>query len=146
MRPAGGFTLIELMIVVAVVSVLALIAVPSYQDTVRKSRRADAIAGLTRLQQEQERYRGANALYASAVASMPQSRAASPESHYTLTVDAANDRRYQITATANATSPQFGDTKCRGLRITMDGGLMSRSSLDSAGVEDTANANRCWAQ
>src|ERR1044071_4044300 len=66
-----GFTLIELMIVVAVMAVIALVAVPSYQDTVRKSRRADAMVGLTRLQQLQERYRGQNPAYASAVASMP---------------------------------------------------------------------------
>ena len=39
-RPKG-FTLIELMIVVAVIGVLAAIAYPSYQDSVRKARRAD---------------------------------------------------------------------------------------------------------
>jgi type IV pilus assembly protein PilE len=42
---AKGFTLIELMIVVAVVGILAAIAYPSYQDSVRKSRRADARDG-----------------------------------------------------------------------------------------------------
>lgn len=52
---AAGFTLIELMIVVAVVAILAAIAYPSYQDQVRKSRRAQAKADLTELAQNLER-------------------------------------------------------------------------------------------
>ena len=84
-----GFTLIELVIVVAVIGVLALIAYPGFQDSVRKSRRADAMAGLMRLQQLQERYRGNAPAYASAVASMAAMGAtdSSPERHYTLSID-----------------------------------------------------------
>lgn len=54
-QTARGFTLIELMIVVAVVGILAAIAYPSYQDSVRKSRRADARAALLELVQFMER-------------------------------------------------------------------------------------------
>ncbi len=52
---SGGFTLIELMIVVAVIAVLAAIAFPSYQEQVRKSRRALAKADLVQLAQSAER-------------------------------------------------------------------------------------------
>ncbi|MGI4777786.1 MAG: type IV pilin protein [Janthinobacterium lividum] len=51
-----GFTLIELMIVVAIVAILAAIAYPSYQESVRKGRRAEARTALLELMQQQERY------------------------------------------------------------------------------------------
>ena len=51
-----GFTLIELMIVVAIVAILAAIAYPSYQDSVLKGRRAEARTALLELMQQQERY------------------------------------------------------------------------------------------
>ena len=54
-KRSAGFTLIELMIVVAVIALLAAIALPSYQDSVRKSRRADAKAALVQLAQFMER-------------------------------------------------------------------------------------------
>lgn len=59
----GGFTLIELMIVVAVIAILAAIAYPSYQDSVRKSRRADAKAVLLEAAQWMERFYTENNRY-----------------------------------------------------------------------------------
>lgn len=51
-----GFSLMELMIAVAIVAILGAIAYPSYQDSVRKSRRADAKAALTELAQLMEQH------------------------------------------------------------------------------------------
>ena len=62
-RKLQGFTLIELMIVVAVVGVLAAIAYPAYTDSVLKGRRAQARAALTELLQQQERYMTQNNCY-----------------------------------------------------------------------------------
>lgn len=53
---ARGFTLIELMITVAIVAVLGAVAYPSYQESVRKSRRAEARVALMEVLQQQERY------------------------------------------------------------------------------------------
>jgi type IV pilus assembly protein PilE len=139
-----GFTLIELMIVVAVVGVLALIAYPSFQETLRKSRRADAMAGLQRLQQLQERFRGNAPAYASAFASMPGSATESPERHYALSIDAAASSSYAMSATAKNDSPQFADTKCRRLTVTMNNGAIGTTSFDASNAQDTANNNRCW--
>lgn len=63
MRSAHGFTLIELMIVVAVVSILAAIAYPAYTDSVRKGKRAQGRAALVELLQQQERYMTQNNCY-----------------------------------------------------------------------------------
>lgn len=60
---AEGFTLIELMIVVAVVAILAAIAYPSYQEYVRKARRAQVKADLVEYAQLAERYHTVNGAY-----------------------------------------------------------------------------------
>ena len=58
-----GFTLVELMIVVAIVGILAAIAYPSYIDSVRKGNRAEGRAAITNLLQQQERFFTQNNTY-----------------------------------------------------------------------------------
>jgi len=135
------------MIVVGVIGLLGLIAYPSFQDVIRKSRRADAIAGLTQLQLLQERVRGQQPNYADSFASMPGPPSGlSPDRHYLLTINPASSTgsTYSMTATASASSPQFADVKCRSLRVDMAGGTITPSSLNAVGDVDMTNANGCW--
>jgi len=62
-KQSRGFTLIELMIVVAVIGILASVAYPSYQEYVRKSKRAEGRTALMELLQQQERYMTQNNTY-----------------------------------------------------------------------------------
>lgn len=65
-----GFTLIELMIVVAIVALLAAVAFPSYQSYIRKTRRSDAFIALSNIQMAQERWRGSHTTYAATVGTL----------------------------------------------------------------------------
>ena len=65
-----GFTLIELMIVVAIVGILAAVAYPSYQDHVRKGNRAAAQAFMMEVAQRQQQYLLNNRSYAESLAAL----------------------------------------------------------------------------
>jgi len=70
-RVARGFTLIELMITVAVISVLAAVAYPSYQESVAKGRRAQAVGTLQAASQWMERFYAENYRYDQNTANPP---------------------------------------------------------------------------
>ena len=58
-----GFTLIEVMIVIVILGILVTVGLPSYQDSIRKSRRADGMAALMELSARQERFYAQNSVY-----------------------------------------------------------------------------------
>lgn len=93
-RSAQGFTLIELMIVVAVVGILSAIAYPSYTEYVRRGHRADARAGLLQVQQWLERAATATGTYPT---SLPSA----------LTWTADNTKRYDIAFQAGNTAAAY---------------------------------------
>ena len=66
MKQQKGFTLIELMVVVAIVGILVAVALPSYTDYVIRSKRADATGALMAATNAMERWRANNFSYAGA--------------------------------------------------------------------------------
>ncbi len=101
-----GFTLIELMIVVAIIGILASIAIPSYQDYVKKGRAAEATSTLADLRIKMEQCFQDNRSYAACAAfCAPTSGAV----NFTYACAAAPDAlTYQINATGVAANDMGG--------------------------------------
>lgn len=90
-----GFTLLELMIVVVVIGILAAIALPSYQDYARKSRRAEIQTEMLDAQLLQEKWRANNVKYAITTTSI-----GSPASDYYTVSITATTNTYLLSAAA----------------------------------------------
>ena len=147
MQKQQGFTLIELMIVVAVVGILASIALPSYRDYVIRGNRTEAKAALQSLALAQERFFAVNNRYSATVASLGtvpgvNASGGSENGYYTLSIADANASQtianggpYLLQATPSSKGGQNGD-KCGNL------------TLSSTGAKDVSSAtvskDQCW--
>lgn len=150
-----GFTLIELMIAVAVVGLLLALAYPSFLDQMRKSRRADAFNALQTVQQAQERWRanrpafaGSAQLTAAPNASYPAEAglglsSTSASGYYDIAIATASATGYEITATARSGTSQAADRACSRLAVRMLGGNISYGS-GAIGDIDWNDTARCW--
>lgn len=130
-RPQG-FTLIELMIAVAVVAILAGIAYPSYQEHVRKSRRAAAQAALLDVAARQQQYLLDRRSYAGTLAALRYTVPAEVSTHYQITTEAPAATPPTFTVRATPQGAQAAD-KCGWLQV------------DQTGAKTTQHAvGGCW--
>jgi type IV pilus assembly protein PilE len=149
-RRSAGFSLIELMVTVAIASILVAVAVPSYLSQVRKSRRTDAKTALLDLAGREERYFSTNnGAYTSTLANLGYSGTfplTIGSGYYQITsanftVAAGTTTAvatYSITATPTPGNDQAKDTTCASFTITNTG---SQTSLNSSSQDTTST---CW--
>ena len=153
----NGFTLIELMITVAIVAILAAVAYPSYMEHVAKGRRSQATAELMAAHQWMDRFYTENfrydqnsagtattnsALFPARFSTSP--RAGEGTAAYTLALSTLNRESYVITATR--TGGMTGD-RCGNLTIDHLGTKSVAASSFSSSFADAAAATKaCWRQ
>ena len=143
MTKTRGFTLIELMIVVAILSILAGVALPVYQDYVRKVRRSDAAVLLTEAAQFMERFNTANRRYdedtAGAGVAIPADLAQSPktgaDAYYNITIQAVDQTGFTLVATP--VGGQVGD----GIITITNTGARGWDKNNNGAIEADEN---CW--
>jgi type IV pilus assembly protein PilE len=129
-----GFTLVELCVVLAITCLLTTIAWPSLQSQLQRSRRADAVAALMRVQLAQENYRAHHGLYATQLAVLNGASAGrSREGLYDIELQGDGPNRYEARARARPGSAVAGDSACAVMSLQVREGLA-----------EFAPSARCW--
>jgi len=149
MKRNRGFTLIELMIVVVVITVLAMIAFPMYTKQLQKSRRAEAKQTLADYSLREEKWRANHTTYTSTMADIGGSATSLPNGYYTIAISfpttgncpgtggAAKGSANSFIITATAAGVQAADSSCATIVLTNDCGTVSKSS-------SPAGSATCW--
>ncbi len=142
-----GFTIIELLITVAILVVLLAVALPSYQSSVRKSRRTEAFTALANIQQAQERRRSTQPAYTGVLADLAQP-GTTPSGYYGLGIAlvSGGTTTYVATATAVPGTSQAADGACATLAVRVEGGNIRYGSGTIVWTDANTDVLRCWAR
>lgn len=131
-----GFTLIELMIVIAIIAIISAVAYPSYQDHVRKVNRSDALTTLAETAQRLERCFTSYGSYAHENCPIKNAQVIdTPKQHYEVTVSVPSAAVYTLTAVP-VSDQQLNDAKCQKIMLSQTGAKTAE--------DDTAAASKCW--
>ncbi len=144
--PPRGFTLIEVMVVLAIVAILAALAWPSFKSAMNKSRRSDAMAALANITQAQERWRANNPSFQDDLTLLSgATNRVSPAGHYDLVMvaNSVSSTGYKTNATVRSNSPQTSDTVCQVMQVQMSLGNITYRSGPDSGVGN-ASPDPCW--
>jgi type IV pilus assembly protein PilE len=146
-----GFTLIELMSTIAIGAILLAIAVPAYQNQIRKSRRTEARMAVLDLASREERFLSTSNGYSAKMTDLgyaSDTNVTVGSGYYTLKVDSpdtafvkAGGSGPSFIITATATGAQTKDSPCQAFFVTH---LGQQSSTDSGGATTTGTASPCW--
>ena len=141
MKKSRGFTLMEIMIVVAIVGILSAIAIPQYSKYVVKSKRTEATAMLMEIANKQVRYHADNNSYASKIgqlgygADATVTAWANPTDTYSFSIDSSSTSSFSLKA-APKNEQATQDTLCATL------------TYNSAGVKgeggSASSSKECW--
>jgi type IV pilus assembly protein PilE len=139
-KKQAGLSLVELMVVVAVLAVLASVAYPLYTNQVQKSRRADAKIALQNIALAQERHYTLNGEYTANLSSLQVSAdiqgGTSDEGYYTIALvrSGADNEQFTATATASSSGAQGSDSDCAQFTINQ---LGAKTATDGG-------STNCW--
>ena len=155
MKSSKGFTLVELMIVVAVIGILSAIAYPSYTEYVLRGRRAEARTALMDLMQQQERYFTQNGRYFS-FATDASGVVSTTDANGVITSPATVPFKHFSGETASSGHYYLSAAPCAGLALNVCINLTSAPkstdagagtlSFDSTGLKscDVTDKSKCW--
>jgi type IV pilus assembly protein PilE len=132
MRKTRGFTLIELMIVLAVLAIIVAVGYPSYLEQVKKSRRAEGMGQLLELADRMERAYSDSGTYPTSISEVYV--ATTDGGFYTLSIVTANNISFVVSAAPTSLNNQNTD-KCQTFTLT---------SLGDKSVTDSSLDNYCW--
>lgn len=134
---ARGFTLIEVMITVAIVAILAAVALPAYTDYVLRGRLVDATNGLATLRAKMEQHYQDNRTYLTSGTSTSPCASSTSSGTFTITCPTLTTTGYVLTATGSGTTAGFV--------YTMDhNGNQATTGLPSAWGSIPSSGYACW--